>query len=62
MTRAREKLTIALEDTGGTSRWASILTTLGSQYGSTQQRLVGQVDGETLYKSSTFPVPRYERT
>ena len=58
MSPAGERLRVALEDVGGTSWWASILTTLGSQYGSTQQRFVGQVHGETLYKSSTFPVPR----
>lgn len=58
MSPAKEKLTIALEDIGGTSWWASILTTLGSQYGSTQQRFVGQVDGKTRYKSPTFPAAR----
>ena len=58
MTLPVKKLTIALEDVGGTSWWASVLTTLGSQYGSTLQRFVGQVAGETLYKSSTFPAAR----
>lgn len=58
MSSAKEKLTIALEDIGGTSWWASILTTLGSQYGSTQQRFVGQLDGKTRYKSATFPAAR----
>lgn len=52
-----ETLTVALEDIGTTSWWARILTILGSQYGSTQQRFVGQVNGKTQYKSSTFPVP-----
>lgn len=55
---SQNRLTIALEDVGGTSWWASILSTLGSQYGNTQQRFVGQVDGKTLYKSPTFPVAR----
>ena len=58
MKSAKEKLTIALEDVGGTSWWAGILTTLGSQYGNTQQRFVGQVDGKTRYKSPTFPSSR----
>lgn len=58
MRSGKEKLTVALEDVGGTSWWAGILTTLGSQYGSTQQRFVGQVDGKTRYKSSTFPAAR----
>jgi hypothetical protein len=53
-----EKLTVALEDVGGTSWWASILVTLGSQYGSNLQRFVGRVNGETRYKSSTFPSAR----
>ncbi|BCW45250.1 hypothetical protein StoSoilB5_24340 [Arthrobacter sp. StoSoilB5] len=56
MTPHTETLTVALEDVGDTSWWAKILTILGSQYGSTQQRFVGQVDGKTRYKSSTFPV------
>lgn len=58
MKAAEERLTIALEDIGGTSWWASILTTLGSQYGSTQQRFVGQIDGKTHYWSPTFPAAR----
>ena len=53
-----EKLTIVLEDIGGTSWWASVLTTLGSQYGSTQQRFVGLVDGKARYMSSAFPAAR----
>jgi hypothetical protein len=55
---SEEKLTIALEEIGSTSWWARILTTLGSQYGSMQLRFVGQVDGKTRYKSSTFPAAR----
>ncbi|GAA1130396.1 hypothetical protein [Arthrobacter flavus] len=55
---AKKELTVALEDIGGTSWWASILTTLGSQYGTTHLRFVGQVDGKTRYKSSTFPAAR----
>ena len=58
MSPTKEKLTVALEDIGGTSWWASILTTLGSQYGSSQQRFVGQVDGKTRYKSPAFPAAR----
>lgn len=45
-----------LEDVGSTSWWARILTILGSQYGSTQRRFIGQVEGKTRYRSSTFPV------
>ena len=58
MRSPEKKLTIALEDVGGTSWWKSILTTLASQYGNTQQRFVGQVDGKTRYKSPTFPAAR----
>lgn len=58
MRSVEERLTIGLEDVGGTSWWASILTALGSQYGNTQQRFVGQVDGKTRYKSPTFPAAR----
>lgn len=57
MNPSSETLTVALEDIGGSSWWAGILTVLSSQYGSTQRRFVGQVDGETRYKSSAFPVP-----
>ena len=57
MTPPTETLTVALEDVGGTSWWAGILTVLASQYGSTQRRFVGQVNGVTRYKSATFPVP-----
>jgi hypothetical protein len=56
MTPPAETLTVTLEDVGDTAWWARILTILGSQYGSTQRRFVGQIDGETRYKSSTFPV------
>lgn len=56
MTPGTETLTVVLENVGGTSWWAGLLTILASQSGSTQQRFVGQVDGETRYKSSTFPV------
>lgn len=58
MTSPAETLTVTLEDVGAASWWARILTTLGSQYGNTQQRFVGKVDGKTRYKSSTFPVAR----
>lgn len=58
MTAPGDKLTVVLEDIGGTSWWASLLSTLGSQYGSTQQRFVGKADGKTRYKSSAFPAAR----
>ena len=57
MRSAAETLTVELEDVGGTSWWAGILTVLASQYGSTQRRFVGRVDGVARYKSGTFPVP-----
>jgi hypothetical protein len=53
-----ESVQIELEDIGGTSWWASILTTLASQYGNTQLRFVCRVNGKHLYKSSAFPCPR----
>jgi hypothetical protein len=53
-----ERLTIELEDIGGTSWWAGILTALTSQYGSSQQRFVGKVGGKTLYESRAFSSPR----
>ncbi|WP_345046435.1 hypothetical protein [Arthrobacter methylotrophus] len=56
MTPPAATLTVALDDVGDTSWWARILTILGSQYGSTRQRSVGQVDGKIRYRSSTFPV------
>lgn len=58
MRSAENKLTVALAGVGGTSRWAGILTILGSQNGNTQQRFVSQGDGKTLYKSPTFPAAR----
>ncbi|MET3905230.1 hypothetical protein ABIE35_003824 [Paenarthrobacter sp. 4246] len=58
MRSAGNNLVVALENVGDTSWWASILTTLGSQYGNTQQRFVGQVDGKVRYKSPTFPAAR----
>ncbi|MBF4994391.1 hypothetical protein ITX31_09735 [Arthrobacter gandavensis] len=57
MDSAAETLTVELEDVGGTSWWAGILTVLASQYGSTQRRFVGRVNGLTRYTSETFPVP-----
>jgi hypothetical protein len=53
-----ESVQIELEDISGTSRWASLLTTLGSQYGNTQLRFVCRVNGKRLYKSASFPCPR----
>lgn len=55
---ATETLRVVLEDVGGTSWWASLLTTLSSQHGSTQLRFVGEVDGEKRYTSATFPAAR----
>ncbi|TNB67769.1 hypothetical protein FHJ30_20165 [Arthrobacter sp. BB-1] len=51
-------LRVGLEELGGTSWWASLLSTLFSQYGSTQLRFVGAVNGEKRYTSSTFTAPR----
>jgi hypothetical protein len=52
-----DTLQIDLEDVGGTSWWASLTTTLASQYGSTTRRFVGRVDGERRYTGPTFVVP-----
>jgi hypothetical protein len=51
-------LRIALEDIGGTSWWAGLLTTLTSQSGSAQLRFVGTVDGERRYEGPAFSAPR----
>ena len=52
-----DTLQIDLEDVGGTSWWARLITTLASQYGSTTQRFVGRVGGERRYTGPTFVVP-----
>lgn len=57
MTMQTETLTVVREEIGDTAWWVRILTILGSQYGSTQQRFVGRICGKTKYRSSTFPVP-----
>jgi hypothetical protein len=51
-------LQIVLEDVGGTSWWAGVLTTLTSQFGSAQLRFVGVLDGDRLYRGPTFVAPR----
>lgn len=53
-----ETLEIELEDVGGTSWWAGVLTTLGAQGGNAYLRFVGTVDGERRYRSATFVSPR----
>ncbi|HSK25454.1 MAG TPA: hypothetical protein VK894_00910 [Jiangellales bacterium] len=53
-----ETLHLELEDVGGRSWWAGVLTTLGSQHGSATMRFVGRVDGERRYASPTFAMPR----
>ena len=58
METALDRLQIELEDVGGTSWWASLLTTLGAQWGSAALRFVGAVDGERRYAGSTFSAPR----
>jgi hypothetical protein len=55
---ASETLEVELEDVGGTSWWAGILTTFAGQSGSAQLRFVARVGGRTRYTSATFPVPR----
>jgi hypothetical protein len=52
-----DTLEIYLETVGGTSWWASLITTLASQYGSTTQRFVGRVDGERRCTGPTFVAP-----
>ena len=51
-------LQIKLEDVGGTSWWASVITTLTSQSGSTYLRFVGSTNGDRRYKGYAFPSPR----
>jgi hypothetical protein len=48
-------LQITLEDVGGTSWWASLITTLTSQSGSTYLRFVGSTNGDRRYKDMRFP-------
>jgi len=55
-------LHIVLEDVGGTSWWAGVLTTLTSQVGSRLLRFVGSVDGDRRYKGPTFAAPRASRS
>ena len=51
-------LQIKLEDVGGTSWWASVITTLTSQSGNTYMRFVGSTNGDHRYKGYAFPSPR----
>jgi|SRR5450631_3765709 len=51
-------LQIRLEDVGGTSWWAGLIATLGSQSGNAYMRFFGSVHGDRRYKGSTFPSPR----
>jgi hypothetical protein len=53
-----ETVEIELEDVGGTSWWAGILTTLVSQYGNAQMRFVARPPTGRPYTGATFPVPR----
>lgn len=53
-----DTLHIVLEDVGGTSRRAGILTTLSSVYGSATFRFVGVVEGERRYVGRSFVSPR----
>jgi hypothetical protein len=55
---SHQTLRVVLEDAGDTSWGASLLRTLASQYGNTQLRFVGEVDGEKRYRSATFPAAR----
>ncbi|WP_139003369.1 hypothetical protein [Arthrobacter crystallopoietes] len=57
-----QTLQIELEDTGGTSWWAGVLTTLASQTGNAYLRFVGRTEGKTLYQSDTFPSARSSPT
>jgi len=51
-------LQLVLEDVGGTSWWAGVLTTLTSQSGSALFRFVGSVEGDRRYVGPTFSAPR----
>jgi len=54
MTADDSTLEIALEDVGGTSWKARLLTTLTSQYGSGTLRFVAQINDERLFESEPF--------
>ena len=58
MSTPGKTLQIELEDVGGTSWWAGVLTTLASQTGSMTLRFVGRVDGERRYTGDTFSSTR----
>jgi len=54
MTADDSTLEIVLEDVGGTSWKARLLTTLASQYGSGTLRFVARLDNERLFESDPF--------
>jgi hypothetical protein len=57
-----DSLVIELEDLGATSWWAGILTTLGSQYGSTYSRFVGHaVSADPRWPTYTLAGPSFPR-
>jgi hypothetical protein len=62
VTDVLDTLEVELEDVGGTSWWASLLTTLGSQYGSASCRFVGRARSDDprwpTYQVTGSPFPR----
>lgn len=62
VTDAHDTLEVELEDVGGTSWWASLLTTLGSQYGNAYCRFVGRARSDDprwpTYQVAGSPFPR----
>jgi hypothetical protein len=64
LTDKQDTLEIELEDIGGTSTMASLLTTLGSQFGNGYYRFVGQAHSADprwptcTIPGKTFPAPR----
>lgn len=53
-----DTLQIELEDIGGTSWWAGVLTVLASQSGGAHLRFVGTVGGQRRYTGPSFTSPR----
>lgn len=51
-------LQIELEEVGGRSWWAGVISSLTSTSGTSQLRFVGRVGGETRYAGPAFAAPR----
>jgi hypothetical protein len=51
-------LQIELEEVGGRSWWAGVISSFNSNSGTTQLRFVGRVGGDTRYAGPEFAAPR----